>query len=147
MGALLDAFASPSSFSDLLKRFDGDKLPTREILSNILHRDFGVPESWKDRVASLFSSSAQFIGIIDSQGIIRFDANRHSTGTEPPVPISSQPVHSQTPSAPIVERRPTVVGKVNWHYKSIEVITPEDLDYPLWKKLEGYVKLLEPPES
>jgi len=142
--ALLDAFSAPPAFAELLKRFDGDKLPTRDILGNILHRELGIPDSWKERVAGLFASAAQDVGVIDGQGFLRYDAARHTSG--PASATSPQDELASMGTAQKERPRTVVVGKVHWQYKSIEVLTPEDLDRALWQKLEGYVKLLEPPK-
>lgn len=140
--ALLDIFGKPAAFSELLKRFDGDKLPSRDILGNILHRDLGIPDSWKERVAGLFTNAAQEVGVIDAQGFLRYDAARHSDKPEDQLPPPPPPPPPGVPGTP---KPPATPGMVRWQYKSIEVLTPETLDLSLWKTLEGYVKLLEPP--
>lgn len=76
--ALLSLFITPSAFAFLLKRFDGEKLPSSDIVGNILHQELNVPDSWKDRVAQIFARSAQFVGIIDSGGFLRYDAAMHN---------------------------------------------------------------------
>lgn len=143
--ALLEMFATPTTFSELLMRFDGDKLPQKDILGNILHRDLAVPESWKDRAASLFSNSAQTVGVIDAQGFIRFDAAKHSGSAVPAKDQAPAPLIPQTRSlVDLTDEFPTKDGRVRWRYKSIEVVTPENMDRALWGKLVGYVNLLEP---
>src|SRR6266404_123885 len=66
--ALLKFLSFPSAFGEIIKRFDGSKLPTREILSNILSRELRVPESWKERVASFFENAAELVGCLDEHG-------------------------------------------------------------------------------
>lgn len=148
--ALLDVFASPPAFQDLLRRFDGDKLPGREILGNILHRELKVPESWKERVAGLFCGAAQHVGVIDSQGFLRYEAARHSAGssTEDIPPAAEEPTPSMSSFAGILRPKPaSAPGIVQWRYKAIEVTTPENLDRALWMKLNAYVQLLEPTDE
>jgi hypothetical protein len=143
--ALLDTFGKPAAFAELLRRFDGDKLPTRDILGNILHRDLGIPDSWKERVAGLFTNAAQEVGVIDSQGYLRYDANRHAekpVNDPPPPPPDDEDKNRDKDK----KDKPVKPGMVRWQYKTIEVLTPETLDHSLWKTLEGYVKLLEPPQ-
>jgi len=156
--ALLAVFESPSAFKELIRRFDGDVLPSREILGNILHRDLNVPESWKERVAAFFVNSAQFVGAIDGQGFLRFkaaqqqapDATVATNGNSPP--ILRQPVHEGT--AAIVRQfyqpRPTEETNV-WSFshkgKSVRLETPTELDKHLWEKLSAYVRLLNPDEG
>jgi len=152
--ALLDAFSSPGSFKELLKRFDGDKLPPRAILANILHRELGVPDSWNDRVAGLFSGAAQEIGVLDGQGILRFDAARHAGAQTParddPPPPGEQGGKSKLPDKPSGRGKPDgvtpemVVWTLPYAGTRIEVWTPPELDMAHWLKLEGYVKLLKP---
>lgn len=146
--ALLEMFATPTAFSELLKRFDGDRLPTREILGNILHRDLGIPDSWKDRVAALFSNSAQSVGVIDGNGFLRYDANRHHP--ESNTVSSSQPAAVVESTAPreVATARVIRTGGNIWNYtlngKAIQVQTPEELDPQLWRILHGYIQLLKP---
>ena len=75
--ALLSMFLTPRAFAFIVKRFDGERLPTTEIMGNILHQELGVPDSWKDRVAQTFNRSAHFSGIIDNAGFLRYDAGVH----------------------------------------------------------------------
>ena len=76
--ALLDALVHSPAFKMLVERFDGNKLPSPDILSNILHRDGGVPESWKDRVAGIFAKSALVAGALDKEGFLRVKVFRES---------------------------------------------------------------------
>jgi hypothetical protein len=144
--ALLEIFATPPSFKEILRRFDGDKLPSREILGNILHREAGIPESWKDRVAAFFNSSAQFVGAISNDGFIRHKAAFHNAP-------KNEPVKEDVQRSPKVEARPTVLigeGSDNniWNFshggKTVRLETPIGLDKDLWEKLNQYVQLLKP---
>ena len=74
--ALLDALEYAPAFKMLVERFDGNKLPQLDILSNILHRDGSVPESWKDRAAGIFTKSASIAGALDKEGCLRVKALR-----------------------------------------------------------------------
>jgi hypothetical protein len=76
--ALLEFLAAPSSFREIIRLFDGDRLPSREILANIFSEKLKVPESWKERAASFFENSAQHVGVIDEHRIIRFKATQNS---------------------------------------------------------------------
>lgn len=153
--ALLEIFSSPPAFKELLRRFDGDKLPTRDILGNILHRDMGVPESWRDRIAAFFANSAQFVGVIDSQGFLRLAAAIHAAPVAPPSvdPPKDQPPLTTPPTPP--QPTPPIVkpsdGANVWHFsykgKSVRLETPAELDKPLWEKLNAYVQLLQPNEE
>ncbi len=89
--ALLVCLDTPTGFRELIRRYDGDKLPSREILANILQREFGVPESWKERAAAFFENSAQLIGVIDADRFLRFKATQHSAA------LKSTPVQTIAP--------------------------------------------------
>jgi|GEM_PF-3593799 hypothetical protein len=86
--AQLNFLSAPLGFRELIRRYDGDKLPSREILANILQREFGVPDSWKDRAAAFFENSAQLIGVIDGDRFLRVKATEHSATRQTTVAIS-----------------------------------------------------------
>jgi len=83
----------PSGFAEIIKRFDGQKLPEQQMLANIFHTQLRVPESWSARAATFFVRSAQHIGIIDDQNILRFDAAKHGA-------LNKGKENSPTASAP-----------------------------------------------
>lgn len=76
--ALLAFLAAPSSFAEVIRRYDGDRLPNRDILANVFQRDLKVPESWKDRAAAFFENSAQFIGVLDEKRFLRVKATQQA---------------------------------------------------------------------
>jgi hypothetical protein len=94
--ALIQCFSTPSSFKEIINRFDGDTLPNREILANIFE-ELKVPESWKLRAAAFFENGAQFIGVIDKDRILRIQAaqHAHTIATQPPL---VEPVNTPKPS-------------------------------------------------
>ncbi len=83
--ALLEFLASPTSFREIIRLFDGEQLPKREILGNIFSEKLKVPESWKDRAASFFENSAQFVGVIDENRFLRFKATQHAAASSTPI--------------------------------------------------------------
>jgi len=91
--ALIQCFSTPSSFKEIINRFDGDTLPNREILANIFE-ELKVPESWKLRAAAFFENGAQFIGVIDKDRILRIQAAQHAHAAATQQP----PVHTPKPS-------------------------------------------------
>ncbi len=160
--ALLDIFSTPFAFKELLRRFDGDKLPTRQILANIMHREFDVPESWMDRLASYFINSAQMVGIIDGEGFLRFNAAQHETfeSVDQPSNIHEVPDYSKQiaytqPAAPAPPQANSIKspreGINAWHFtfggKAVHLETPTELSKPLWDKLNAYVQLLKPTDD
>lgn len=69
--AAFQALRKPSVFAKIIDRFQGQRLPANQLLGNIIHTESGIPESWKDKVASLFVKSATAIGALDSQGVLK----------------------------------------------------------------------------
>src|SRR5262249_31401061 len=61
--AILELVNTPLIFSEIIKRFDGNKVPSTEMLANVLMRELRVPESWKERVARFFLKAAHDAGI------------------------------------------------------------------------------------
>lgn len=153
--ALLEIFSSPAAFKEVIRRFDGGSLPNREILSNIFHRELGVPESWKDRVAAFFSNAAQFVGAIDEKGFLRYRAAFHSGNlaeaasvTEDVAPRSKTTIaHKFYGGMPLTGDNSAMSMNV-WSFshggKFVRLETPIDLDKDLWQKLNAYVQLLKP---
>ncbi|HEY3932672.1 MAG TPA: hypothetical protein VGM58_09930 [Verrucomicrobiae bacterium] len=80
--ALLEFLTAPTSFREIIRLFDGEQLPKREILGNIFSEKLKVPESWKDRAAAFFENSAQFVGVIDENRILRFKATQHTAAAQ-----------------------------------------------------------------
>jgi hypothetical protein len=147
--ALLECFATPTAFGELIRRFDGDRLPKREILGNILHRELRVPESWKERAAAFFSNSAQFVGVIDTQGFLRFRAASHQLEnfTAPHEPKAESIPQAKMNATPIFyggASKETNVWNFSYDGKSVRLETPTELSKPLWEKLNAYVQLLKP---
>ena len=153
--ALLEFLAFPSSFAEIIKRFDGTKLPAREILANIFHREAGVPTSWKDRTAACFVRSAGFAGALDGAGFLRIRARKEAGLSKPASESSMETMQTTTPlvsgSAQAIQNRNDAVQSIEsnvWNFshkgKAVRLITPTELDRSLWEKLDAYVKLLEP---
>jgi hypothetical protein len=144
--ALIGMFASPPAFAELLKRLDGNKLPPRSVVANMLHRELNIPSSWNDRVAGFFVNAAQFSGALDAQGFLRLSAARHSLpkasaesrSTEAPTVTSHRPQRS----VEMEESAPQ--GKDSWVYQAVRLDTPCDLSPALWKKLNQYVQVIKP---
>jgi hypothetical protein len=69
--ASVKSLTNPRAFGVLVQKFDGGKLPTIEMMGNIIHAEAGVPVSKKSTVAGTFLRSVQFIGALDSGGFLR----------------------------------------------------------------------------
>jgi hypothetical protein len=151
--ALLEMLSAPDCFKELIRRFDGDRVPTKDILGNILHRELGVPESWKDRVASFFFNSAQFVGVIDSQGFLRCGAAWHSANAGSPEKATEVPADKPAKesaaslAAPLPSKPGANTLSLSHNGQTIYLQTPEKLEIQLWRKLEAFVALLKPSED
>lgn len=89
IGASLDFLEAPPGFAEIIKRFDGQRLPEVKMLANIFHTQLRVPESWSLRAAQYFIRSAQLIGVIDERGFLRFDSARHTAVKGIPIETAS----------------------------------------------------------
>jgi hypothetical protein len=150
--ALLDFLECPPAFKKLIERFDGSKLQPNEILANILHREAGVPQSWKDRAAVFFIKSAHFASAIDEHGHLRVKASREGRivlslpTTEQDVPITQ----------PEIIRQKRVVGQLNvnsldWSQSSggrtIYIEYPQDINSQEWEDLNRQIQRIKPKDD
>ncbi len=146
--AILKLFLNPPAFSFIVKRFDGDKLPTTEIMGNIFHQELGVPDSWKDRVAQIFTRSAYFAGIIDSGGFLRYDAAVHTSIPEKAAETPQKVSELLDTPVDLIPTDRALKGVNAWSYSQkgaqIKVQTPEVISQELWEKLNAYVQILKP---
>jgi len=158
----------PAAFKILIDRFDGNTLPSATNIANILFSYAKVPESWKDRTAGIFLTTAEILSVIDDGHRLRYDvAIKQATlsqGEQPP------PVPNETPSAttklrdpnpsPVVQQQPPAktatiaipssnmnVWKFTQCGSTVCVETPDPLPRGLWERLTGYIALLEPPQE
>lgn len=72
--AAVQSLTFPKAFSILVQKFDGGKLPSIEMLGNIIHSEADIPVSKKNTLAGIFIRSVQSIGAIDSGGFLRCKA-------------------------------------------------------------------------
>jgi hypothetical protein len=155
--ALLDFLESPTAFRMLVERFDGSKLPTQEIISNILHGEASVPQSWKDRVAGIFIRSAQFVAALDEQGHLRVKASREGRSAGNATVIDNEKAsETKLPGPSSVVRYPRVVSQPNvapktWTFsddnRTLLVETPRDITGQEWEILNQYVQFLKPKDG
>jgi hypothetical protein len=156
--ALLEFLGSPPAYAEVIKRFDGSQLPTREILANIFHREAGVPHSWKDRAAATFLKSAEFAGALDDSGFLRIRARKEGRLSNPDSGSMLEVMQTTTPSVTRSQSTQNVrteesqsVDSNTWSFtyqgKSVRLITPTELDNSLWEKLQAYVNLLKPTDN
>jgi len=153
--ALLDFLAAPESFTEIIKRFDGAKLPSRDILGNIFHREARVPESWKGRIAAYFCNSAELVGAVDQNRFLRFRAIKEGKLSRPIAGSTAASVQADTADASrslkgldvrSEQVQSTELNVWNFSYKgqNVRLVTPSELDRALWEKLNSYVQLLKP---
>lgn len=144
--ALLTLLKSAPIFAEIIKRFDGNRIPSADLLANVLLREFGLPESWKDRVARFFLKAAGDAGVLDAQGFLRYGAAQQSLDRMPAT-VSSQSAGKETGTPP-----PSLPSGMNaWVFslggKTVRVETSDDLSQELWKKLDAYIQVLKPFEE
>lgn len=117
-----------------------------------------MPESWKDRTAASFIRSAQFAGALDDTGFLRVRALREaqlskalSETTVASMQTSTPVVSGLAATIPVIHKEAQSVDTNVWNFtyqgKNVRLITPTELDYALWEKLNGYVKLIEPTKA
>jgi hypothetical protein len=159
--ALLAALKMPTVFEALIDRFDGSRVPTTEVLTNILHRDHKVTESWRPRLASLFLTSLRDAEVIDGAGFLRYRASMDgTTGSNiRPMNTAVQPVPDfpqvvSPPTSPTQVRNDDVgavsvnhASRTTWNHKGLRVETPDPLPMDLWQKLSNYVNVLKPGDN
>jgi hypothetical protein len=156
--ASLSILSSPSSFRLLIDRFDGVKLPSNDMMGNILHQEANVPISWKDRIASMFVRSAQLLGIIDSDGFMRYGSAMREQSITTIAQVSSEPLFKPSSNHPLAQaplpNKPMQGddGNTVWVFRNknggqIRLETPEDMSKDLWDKLNAYVQILKPSQD
>jgi hypothetical protein len=146
--ALLEAAAAPGAFEALLQRYDGSKLPSHELIGNVLSQQMGIPESWKVRVTTFFIKAMEVAGALGPDGFLRHAAELEKArlGSGGPdlsfKPASNVAGGNGTPPPPADE--PDSPGVITWKYKALRVHTPDDMTREIWEKLKAYVDILEP---
>jgi hypothetical protein len=143
---------APGAFKALIERYDGSRPASLEIMANILGQSYGIPESWKSRVAAFFNRSAQYVGAMGADGFLRFKAQIDGIATS--VPPANSPVGAELPEKPLTPPLATGQNKQNqegvivWTYpcagKFLRVETPENMTKEIWDKLMKYIQVLEP---
>ena len=144
---------TPAVFAQLIKRFDGNRMPSQDMLANVLHRDIGVADEWKGRVAALFVRASAAVGVIDSQGFLRFDANQRTAdsargNSSAEHPSWPGPSPDAGPARGRLIHHGLAPGVNTWVFslggETVRVETSDNLSWPLWQKLNSYVQVLKP---
>jgi hypothetical protein len=152
--ALLSFLASPPAFAEIIKRYDGTKLPALDMLGNVLHREINLADSWKDRVAGFFLKAAQAAGVVDSQGFLRYRATLQTMETQPqdhsiepaPQPEPTSPMASPAERSTVSQATDALVFSLG--DQTVRLETPKgELSRALWEKLNKFVKALEPSDG
>lgn len=149
---LLKFFYSPTAFQVLIDSYDGSKPPALEIMGNVLSQKYGVPESWKLRVATFFLRAGNTAGAIEPDGFIRYKAKLKGSGgrSELRKPLVHGPDHEDLaapPSDPPPEEKdkPGVnVWKYSFQGSTFRIETPENMTKELWEKLNKYLQVIQP---
>lgn len=152
---LLKFLATPGAYRTLIERFDGTRPPSIEIMGNILNKEFGIPESWRIRVATQFLKSAQFAGGLTVDGFLRFKATMESLGgeitastPEADIPQSRNDIPPSRQKPPQNENESPQEGVIVWKYPCgdnfLRLETPENMTKEIWEKLNKYIQVLKP---
>jgi hypothetical protein len=156
--AMLTMLKRPEIYEKLIERFDGGRLPPNESLANILHREYGVSESWKPRVASLFIGSLREANVIDSAGSLRYSSKLHMTrqlgnnGNSPDAEPTTPSVTNDPPKlvSPLASSEVTSANANVWSFRLdggyVRLETSHHLPRALWEKLSKYIEVLRPEE-
>jgi hypothetical protein len=155
--ALLQACRGPGAFAVLIDRYDGSKLPSPELLGNVLSQELGIPESWKVRIVTYFIKSMQLSGALNQDGFLRHKAELQKLGSGSSGHIQEREhVRSQDDERRVDERRKPLdpaeddnqEGVVVWKYpfkgRTLRIETPEDMTPEIWNKLKRYIDVLNP---
>lgn len=159
--AKLKFLGMPSAFRFLIDRFDGNRLPSVGILSNLVRGECHVPESWTSRVPTMFLSAATEAEVIDGAGYLRYAAALHSAGSPlqaatatddtipTPVTVAATPAMPQLKMAAAAgHSSPPRPEHRTWTYEDgsdlIRVETPAVLTMEQWDLLSAYVTARKP---
>ncbi len=109
-------------YADLLRRFDGKKMPDAAVLANLLYHHHEITSRAKESAADVFLESLRFAGAIDEEGIVRPGPNMSEA---PPVVVERPVTNPTIPTDGAIVR----------------------IDLRLWGPDQGKVVRLRAPES
>jgi hypothetical protein len=145
---------SPGAFRALIDTYDGSIPLSNAVIANILGQKYGIPESWKSRVAVFFIKSAQYVGAIGADRFLRFKAQIDgiAPSADPIVATDEQEIQakpqSSPPTARPVKHEQNQEGVIVWTYpcagKFLRIETPENMTQEVWEKLNKYIQVLQP---
>ncbi|MCE9544038.1 MAG: hypothetical protein K8T25_00710 [Planctomycetia bacterium] len=152
--AELEFLAQPTAFSFLIDKFDGSKLPGKGMLANLLGRACGVPQSWRDRVAQLFISATNDLGVVDASGSLRYSAAKHHAGQHmrpTAVDAITNPMAIAPPAAVHQSDAARLSAPADrkdvWESGGLRLEMPDPLPRHLWERLKKIVDAMEPAED
>lgn len=100
--AIHECFKAPSLFEEIIDNFKGTILPPT--LPNILFKDYGIENAYKDDAFNNFYSSGKFAGLIDKENRLHSEISLEEKTDEPVIEKKENaPVTIETPQ--IVETR------------------------------------------
>lgn len=99
----VECFRQPPLYARLIERFDGKALPSKEVLSNLLMKEFRITQSAKDNAAQAFLDSAEYLGLIQG-GVLQVSCEIVGT-------LRQEELQAQTSEASLktVEEKPDPV--------------------------------------
>lgn len=85
------AFKTPELYTKLIEKFAGHPVPTKEVLKNILQRDFKILESMAGNAADAFLESLKVADLITPNGAIMLGGTAPRADEKPDKPASDMP--------------------------------------------------------
>lgn len=93
---MFECVKKPKLFSDLIDRFNGKSLPTKELLGNILMSEYGILQQVKDIVADIFLTTIHECGF-ELNGVLNYTDNSVEVNLEDEkVKINDNPEDSRS---------------------------------------------------
>ena len=93
--ALIEAFKSPSLYSSLIEKFEGEILPTEVPLSNILLHHHNISEGANEKAAEVFIANARYLNLVTSDNVLliaNYSESKKPTETNIEHTIEEEPV-------------------------------------------------------
>ena len=85
---IVEAFSSPKLYQELIEKYGDRRLPEKQMLANILYRGHGIESKASSKATELFIDSAEFAGLLASNGRLSrpLDSGIIETPADTPLP-------------------------------------------------------------
>lgn len=99
--ALATAIKNVVGYQKILDRYSEKRLPQKDILANLIEREFSLASDAAKVCASVFLNSAQRAGIVRGDGTLSIAALERTPSSSVPEKAAAMPSHSASRSFPI----------------------------------------------